>query len=422
MDLDFRAATPDDLDRLLEIHTAAYPDPRGAEERRRNFTANVLGDLSDLVVAVGPGDAIVGHAFLFGLEAWFGGRAVRMGAIASVAVAPEARGRGIAGALLGRLHELSDARGDALTMLYAFRQGLYARHGYGAATSRHRLAFDPRAIPAAWRALGRARVRRAVGSDRDAIRAAYDRCARARTGWLARPDALWDKHLARERRQFLVADSRGAGASAGGSGEAALDGYVAFELAQEEPHAVTTLEVDEIVAADDATRLALLGALGAMQDQAAEIELEVEVNDPLEIALLDPDARRFGNATVEHDLGLLAGGPMVRVEDVTRAIEARGYAADGSFDVAILAGEASNGAADEIAVSVRVEDGRAEVASARAASSALRTTRGGLASILYGGVRVADAARLGLVEGDARTLARADLVLTLPPLLPIDPF
>ncbi len=398
-DLRFRHATAEDLDRVLELHFAAFTDERSAAERRRNFTANPLGSLSDFVVAM-RGEDIVGQAFLFPLEAWFGGRAVRLGAVASLATAPEARGQGIATALLEHLHVTADVRGDALTMLYAFRQRFYARLGYGTSSSRKRLVIDPAAIPASWRTLARGRVHRARGDDKDAIRRAYVRAASRTSGWLTRSDAFWDRHLSRERRQFLVADS----------------GYVAFQLRQAEAHAATSLFVDELVADDDVTRRALLGALGAMRDQVTSIEIEVDAHDPLELALVDSDGRRFGTDAVEHDLGTIVGGPMLRITDVPRAIEARGYPVDGALDVVV------HGSGEELAVSVRVRDGRAEVAAALGASAALRTTRGVLASVLYGGLRASDAARLGLLDADARTLARADAIFALPPIAPVDPF
>jgi predicted acetyltransferase len=417
LDLRFRPATEGDLDRVLEVYLTSFPDDRTTEQRRRNFTANRFGGLSDLVLAEHRGD-IVGHAFLYPLEAWFGGRAVRVGAIASLGVAPEARGRGIATALLQHLHVTSDVRGDALTMLYAFRQRFYTRLGYGTSTSRRRLAIDPASVPASWRGLAKDRVRRARGDDTAAMRAAYARAATKTSGWLTRSDVLWDRHLAREQRQFLVADDRPAG-----GGAAKVAGYVAFELCQEEPHAAITLAVDELVADDDVTRLALVGALGAMRDQVAEVTLEVDAADPLELALVDSDGRRHGTHAVEHDLGAIVGGPMVRIEDISRAIEARGYAADGALDVVVHAGEGESGASgDEIAVSVRVDGGRAEVSAARGAAGALRTTRGALATVLYGGLRASDAVRLGLADADARTLARADAIFALAPLSPLDSF
>jgi predicted acetyltransferase len=407
-DLRFRPATEADLDRILEIHVAAYTDDRPAPVRRRNFTANALGELSDLVVAL-RGDDIVAQAFLFPVEAWFGGRAVRMGAVASVASAPEVRGQGVATALLEHLHAAADARGDALTMLYAFRHRFYARLGYGTSSSRKRLAIDARAIPATWRALARDRVRRARGEDRAAMVAAYGRAAAKTSGWLTRSEAFWERHLACERRQLIVADG----------------GYVAFQMSQEGLHAATTLAIDELVADDDVTRRALLGALGAMRDQVVEIELEVDANDPLELALVDSDGRRFGTDEVEHDLGTIVGGPMVRIEDVPRALEARGYSAEivGTLDVVVHADEAERlRGGEELAVSVHVEGGRAEVSAARGAAAALRTTRAALASVLYGGLRASDALRLGLVDADPRTIARAEAMFALAPMAPVDPF
>jgi predicted acetyltransferase len=391
----FRPAREDDLDRLVEIHLAAYPDARGADARRRNFTANPFGSFDDLFVAEVDGE-VVGHAFLFPMEGWFGGRRVKIGGIASVAVAPEARGRGIARALVRGLHEVSDVRGDAITMLYAFRQGFYASLGYAPVSSRKRLSFDPAAVPEPWRQLARTRVRRGRGDDRARIVHLHERAGERASGWTVRTEALWDRIFARERRQLLVCE----------------DGYVAFAFEQEEAHAPTIAVVEELAAATDDARRVLFGALGALRDQVSEVVIEVDANDPIEHALLDADRRRFGTDAVEHALGEIVAGPMVRIEDVHRAIEARGYAADGSFDVVV---------ADEIAMSVRVDGGRAEVGAARG-TSALRAGRASLAAIFYGGLRPSDAARLGLVDADERTLARIDAIVAMPAVAPIDAF
>ncbi len=391
----FRPAREEDLDRLVEIHFAAYPDSRGADARRRNLAANAFGSLEDLVVAEVDGD-VVAHAFLFPMEAWFGGRLVKVGGIASVGVAAEARGRGIARALVRRLHEISDVRGDAITMLYAFRQGFYASLGYAPVSSRKRLSFDPAAVPESWRELARDRVRRARGDDRDRIVQLHERAGARASGWTVRRPALWDRLFARERRQLLLCE----------------DGYVAFAFEQDEPHAPTVAVVEELAATTDEARRALFGALGALRDQVSEVVVEVAADDPIEHILLDADRRRFGTEEVEHALGEIVAGPMVRIEDVHRAIEARGYAADGSFDVVV---------ADEIAMSVRVEDGRAEVSAARG-SSAIRASRASLAAILYGALRPSEAARLGLAFADERTLARIDAIVAMPAVAPIDPF
>jgi predicted acetyltransferase len=393
----FRTATDDDVPRLLEIHLAAYPDPRGAEERKRNFLSNPFGSIENLTVAEVAGD-IVAHAFLFPFEASFGGRCVKVGGIASVAVAPEVRGRGIGRVLMRRLHAVSDMRGDAITMLYPFRQGFYASLGYAPTSSRRRLAFDPRAVPEGWRAPAPSRnVRRVRGEDRETIEGLHAEAAARTSGWITRPEAFWDRLFSRERRHLLLTEG----------------GYVAFSLDQEHEHAEAVLVVDELVALDDVARRALYGALSTMRDQVSEIVVEVAHDDPLEYILLDANRRRFGNEAVEHALGEIVAGPMVRIEDMHRAIESRGYAnGEATFDVVVD---------DEIAMAVTIADGRATVSGARG-GAVLRASRSTLAGIFYGGLPATSAARLGLADADARTIERIDALALLPPLAPIDPF
>lgn len=391
----FRPAREDDLDRLVEIHLAAYPDDRDGEARRRNFASNPFGGFEHLVVAQ-LGAEVVAHAFVFPLETWFGGRPVRTGGIASVAVAPEARGRGVARALMRHLHQVSDVRGDALTMLYPFRQAFYASLGYAPTSVKKRIGFDPRAVPEAWRRRSRGLVRSATAGDRARVVELHLGAAARASGWITRPEPLWDRLFARERRQVLLCEG----------------GYVAFSFEQREPHAKTRAVVDEVAALDDDARTILYGALGALRDQVAEVIVEVDLRDPIEHALLDADRHRSGTADVEHPLGEIVGGPMVRIEDVHRAIEARGYAADAAFDVVVE---------DDAAMSVRIARGSAEVSAARG-GGALRASRASLAAVFYGGLAASDAGRLGLVDADALTLAQIDEALSAPPVAPIDAF
>ena len=420
----FRKASVRDLDRLVEIHLSAFPDARNVEARERNFTHNPFGGLEHLVVAE-EGGAIVAHAFLFPFQAWFGGAPVKVGGIASVGVAPEARGRGVATALMNHLHVLSDRRGDALTMLYAFRYGYYARLGYATTSSRKRLAVDTRAVPASWTDLARTRVRGVRPGDDSTIRRLHTRAAERSSGWIARPRRFWEMLLARERRSILVCERPHAEMKTKkwrAKEQPAASGYVAFSVAQAEVHGETLVEVDELVAEDDESRRALFGALAAMRDQAAEILVEVAEDDPIERALLDVDGRRFGTEAVEHGLGEIVGGPMVRIEDVPRALAARGYAADGAFDVVVRSPDGDEG--ELIALGVRVRDGRAEIGPPRGRSDlgALQTTRAGLAAIVYGALPPTAAVALGLAEADVRLASKIDAILRMPPLTPIDAF
>jgi predicted acetyltransferase len=398
----FRRARDSDLDRLVEIHTSAYPDPRGHDARRRNFLASTWGHLDDLWVAEpadGGGD-LAAHAFLFGMSIGFGGVAVRASGVASVGVAPEARGTGVAGALLEHLHGVARERGDAVCVLHAFRQGFYARHGYAPVTPFRRLSFHPRAVPPSWRS---AVVRAARGDDLDGIVACYGRALLRGTGMIERERRAWEARAANERRTCLVVPRDGG-----------IAGYVTWSLAQAEAHAETTLHVKDLVADDGETRRALLGAVGAQRDQVAEVTLDVAEGDPIDRALVDMDRGRFGTDEVEHAIGEVVAGPMVRIVDVGVAAAARGYARDGELAFAV-------GASPPRRLVVRAGRGELAPPGGQDPDVGFRD-EAALAAVLYGAMAASAAAALGSATGDEAALARADLLLALAPYFALDAF
>jgi len=391
-----RPAGEDDVERLIDIHTSAFPDPRGRYARAGNFTRNALGHLSDLHVLV-EGGTLLAHAFLFSLEAWVGGALVRVGGVATLGVAPEARGRGLASTLMGHLHERARARGDVATLLYPFRQGFYARHGYAPTSSYRRLRFHPAAVP--WKPELAARA--ASGTDRPALVACRDAAALARTGVLARTERAWDACLADEQRTWLVVE-----------GPAGVEGYVAWTIEQPEAHAETTLVVVDLAARTPAAARSLWGLVGAQRDQIAVVHADVASDDPIDRALLDADRSHFGDAAVEHAVGEVVTGPMVRVLDPAAALRARGWLADGTLILAV----------DDATLAVTARDGRAAVL-ASSAEPDVRLDARALAAVALGALRAKDAARLGwLVARDDRALGLADALLALPPYFSSDPF
>jgi hypothetical protein len=185
---------------------------------------------------------------------------------------------------------------------------------------------------------------------------------------------------------------------------------VAWSLAQPESHAATRMTVHELVAEDEEIRRALLGRIGAQRDQVAEVALEIDAADPLDRALLDLDRGRFGTHDVEHALGVVASGPMVRIHDVARALTARRYARDGVVELA-LEGEEP--------LRLEVTGGAATVAAGTGKGLHLR--RDTLAAIAYGALGAADAVRLGWARGDAPAIAAAGL-FEGPPYFALDAF
>lgn len=402
--ISFRRAHPDDVDRLVEIHFAAYPDDRGFEARRRNFMGKPFGPFADLHVAVRdeglPSEDLVGHAFGFGLVVGVGGRQVPMTGIATVGVAPEARGQGVGRAIVAHVISEGERAGAVGSFLFPFRQAFYARLGYTSAPPVHHV---PVAL-AALRALGGAgrRVRRAKGEDRPLLEALYRTYAHVGTGLVARTERLWTSILADERLVVVVLDD----------GEKP-SGYAMFRFEQAEPHAAQRVRVTEIVGETTADRLAVLGWLGTLSDQATEADLEMAFDDPLLDALLDHDPNRLrpGTARIEHALGTLGAGPMLRLASVPRALAARGYTEDGRVELDVD-GERF-GLLVRAGVGEVVPPGPGEVVT-------LTTTT--LTRVAYGGASLFRAWLAGSVRASRGAAREADRVLSVPAFFTLDRF
>jgi predicted acetyltransferase len=402
-----RPARPEDVDRLVGVHLAAFPDNRGSEARRRNFEHTPFGSFSDLRV-LEHGGAIVGHAFLFRFEAFFGGRLVRTAGIASVGIAPEVRGRGLAAVLLTELESEARARGDAIAILYPFRQAFYRKLGYAPATPSLRVGASPRAIPDAWVAAARvAPLRAATGDDLPAMEAAYLGYAARTTGLLVRPAQLWERKLTNERRHAIVLEDANGGKNGG------IRGYATFRHEQAEAHADITLEIDDVVALDDEARRTLFGAMGAQRDQVRSIAWLASRDDAFVLALEDANRDRGGTAEVEHPFGTLAAGPMVKILDVETALGQRGYPNDGSFSFRL--GERGP------AFAVNVTNGNVRVTRGDVlAKASLSPDVAG--SLFFGGVRARELARLGSLAAPSNELANLDAIVSLPAFETLDAF
>lgn len=111
-------------------------DPEEAVEVHRGRIDN--GELYGLET---DGGSVVGHCRLTNVGHWLGGRLVPTQHVAAVAVAPEHRGRGVAGAMMRAAVELGARGGAGLSLLFPATSLLYRRLGYEHAgtLSRHRL-------------------------------------------------------------------------------------------------------------------------------------------------------------------------------------------------------------------------------------------------------------------------------------------
>jgi predicted acetyltransferase len=401
--LTVRRARKRDLDRVLEIHGAAFPDPRPVEVRRRVFLMNKFGGFQHLRVAERAGE-VVAHAFLFPMEVWACGRRAPAVGIASVGVAPEARGAGIGKALLASLHDEAEATGAAFSLLYPFRQGFYASLGYGPVSRQRVLTLSPSSIPREWATALRGTVRRMHGDDAAGVARLYESQGQLGSGFLARTRRLWESYLLDERRQWLVLD------------DGTLSGYVCFVLHQTEEHARIRAEVLELVAPTDPARRRLLASIAGLRDQVGDVTLTLADGDPIDWAFVDPDRDRAGTLEIEHPLGVVSGGPMLRlIGPASIAARSRGYTNLGKLNVAVE---------DEPVFELSASgQGRSASIGRAGRGPTLKVTRSVFASIALGGLSVHDAARLGwLPDNDSETCRLADVLFEAPPFFTLDAF
>jgi predicted acetyltransferase len=306
MSIDVRVATEVELPAFAALREQGYAIPAGLREAwveqmvTTGRTERLLGAYRD--------GRLVGMLNVLAFEQWFGGRAVPMGGVASVVVAPEERGLGIAPRLLTRALELMAERGEAISTLGPATSWVYRKAGwehgglYAVATVR---TADLVAFPA-----GSERERRAVDADRDAIIAAYHRVAPTRPGFLARPAWLWDERLNPAPHRYVYVVER----------EGQVDGYVSYSQATATRG--YTVWVDDLVAIHGETERALWRHLGAHVAQADRITVAGVPLDSLAMLLPEQTIRPLGQQVW-----------MTRIVDAPGAIARRAYPSGVRADV-----------------------------------------------------------------------------------------
>ena len=400
-----RRAREGDLDRVVAIHASAFPDARNREARRRNFTDNARGDLSDLFVAL-LGSTVVGHAFLFQMATWIGGRRIAVGGVASVGVATEARGQGVARVLMHALARETAARGAPLCLLYPFRHRFYRRLGYGLVSEMRRLRIAPSAFPVGATESRIVAIGDPLGTA--AVQRCYARVAPRATGLLERNAAVW--------RGLLGLDARHLVAVTGFGGE--VEGYLLFQYLGPPDTAGSELDVVELVADTDRARLALYGFIHGQRDQVCGVRLVVDRDDPV-LAVLD-EPRAPGSQTIRGlvaTAGEVGAGAMVKLVDVEGALAARGWSSDGALALRIWDPEG------DLSCAVDVRDGVATIGVDRGGPW-IRTDRATAAQLYAGFLRPSSAVRLGVATVDTpETVHLADrLFMTATPFFPLDVF
>jgi predicted acetyltransferase len=372
--LTFTVAQDSDLDELVSLHACAYPDARSYEQRRRNFTHHTLGStpLQNVIVAKTDRNVIAGHARLFDLALHAWSHIWKVGGIASVAVAPEFRGTGVAGALLDHLHTLSRKRDQVGTLLYAFRDNFYARAEYVQLAPFVQLEFAPKALPQAQKSVARATVKDIAG-----VKAAYTRSGSNGIGFVARSDRRWERRLLDERLHTFVVKQK-----------SNVEGYVMVHYEQPDPHAKTCLVVEELVAETPAVRRQLLAFLRSQGDQIAKVRMQCSLDDALIVSLSDPDQGQLAvTSDLAHPFGQITSGPMFRPHSIEGLLAVYPFRTDGTFRLG-LPGRT---------LEIQSKGGNVRITHAAQAADASFEDTQTLVRVLTGAIRLREAEALGRV-------------------------
>lgn len=324
---------------------------------------------------------------------WFGGRAVPMAGIASVAVSPEQRGVGVARTLLAEAIHRARLQGAGISMLYPTAVGLYRSMGWELAGT---LSWTrvPTSLLARVRAddVGAAAVRRCTDDPGDlaSIEACYGSVARTTSGLLTRTSPPFTRGAAGVLEHDVVTLAVEGNAVTGYAAYARGSGY----------DADSRLSVYDLIATTPAARAALLRQLGSWASVAPTVDLRLLADDA-EPWLL-PEALPAPTKVVPW---------MLRITDLPVAVAARGWptGVDVAVDLDVVDPQVAEHSGSCRLV---VRDGSGGVEPGGA--GAVRVDVRGLAVLYAGTASTAALARAGLLSGPAEALAALDAAFAGP--------
>lgn len=327
---------------------------------------------------------------------YFGGRAVPMGGVRIVGVAPDARGAGAARFLMDACVREHRERGWAISTLFPASRTLYRRSGYelAGAWPTWRLPLD--AEVAIEKGLSLRPFDLSDAPAMAAMRKLYDGHARRTEGHLDRGDWYW-------ARVFNQRAGEGAGNLVYAyllEGQAGPEGYVIYT----QPAGGTRryrLKVRDWACATPAARRRLLAFFASHRTMADQVELHAAPNDPL---LVMAEAPRMA-PVVDHPW-------MLRICDVQAALEARGWPAGLACELRLQVKDPLL-PENERPFALTIEAGRAAVR--LAANPSVTMDVRGLAALFSGYMDPQAVKGLGLLEGGDAELAPLRTAFAGPP-------
>lgn len=303
MDVQIRPLTAEHEEAAYRLRVQAFTSEPGAA-----YDAGTAYVPPERRLGAFAGERLVGHLAVWDFGQWYGGRRVPMGGVAGVAIAPDARGRGVGGRLLVRALAGMRERGEVLSALYPSTHGPYRRYGWEIGGVWVRRSVPTTALRQLPRPAVETFARPGTAEDLDAVEELYRRWARARAGMLDRTSLWTRRRLAPDDEQQLYVAER--------DGE--VVGYAAFEHeSTEEVHAAFRVGELDLLGDDLDAELALWRLIGSHASVAPTTRYVGPPEDPLLLLLQEHDLREDPLRAVW----------MSRLVDAPAAVAARGFPA-----------------------------------------------------------------------------------------------
>lgn len=373
--IEVRRLDPDDVEAGFRQGRTAFGGGNVEWFRTRAELGLFLG-------AYDPG--LVGLIALHPYRQWYGGRDLPMTGVASVSVAPHARRRGVARAMLTAALTVMAEAGSAVSVLYPSSPPVYRASGW-------EIAGVLAGVRLPTRVLTRPRVgvldgveraepvdlRPVEKGDARVVHALYTASARTSVGPLTRTGPLFDARDITDLDGVLLAERDGAPA-----------GYVSFDRTRD-----PGLTVYDLVGADPAVLTALLGSVGSWETVADTVRLRVA--DPSVLSLVSP----VKLPVTWEDMW------MARVVDVQKAVVGRGWPAGVHLgaDIDLVDPDAPWHAGRW---RLEVADGSGTLE--RGGTGAVRVHIRGLSALFTGFASTTALRAAGLLDGEPAVAARLD--------------
>ncbi|GAA4990932.1 GNAT family N-acetyltransferase [Actinopolymorpha pittospori] len=312
MALEVRTARDEDREAMHHVGQQGFAARPADYDEKSDRSATPL---DRRLVAV-EGERIVGRLAVWELGQWFGGRQVPMGGIGGVAVAPDFRGKGVATALLHQVVAAMRERGEVLSTLYPMNHTLYRRHGWETAGSYPEQSLDLRALTALPKPSRQIDIRPTAEGDLLAVSRLHEDVSRDEPGNVFHGSVFAARRLLGYAgiQEGYVAETDGA-----------VTGLLILTRsdAPKGDQGFYTLSINQLVAADLDSELALLRLVAAHYPVAREVTLVVPPHAALTTLLGERDLRPAGQGW----------SWMTRLVDAAGAVAARSYAAEVDVEV-----------------------------------------------------------------------------------------